>query len=294
MNILITGASGMLGANLVSKMQNKFNVFATGLSKDPGYRTNQYKQFNLSEQTYKVLSQWSTPDIIIHCAAITDVDYCEDNIDKAVSINGESAKKILDSFSNVKVIYLSTDAVFNNKKMVSEKDTPNPVNIYGKSKLIGENYITKNIKKHCIIRTTPVGINLNPSKQKFVEWIVNSLKNNKKIDLFKDVIFSPISVLRLVDEIEWIVENNISGLWHIAGNTQLNKYDFGIKLCEELNLNKELIQSSILESKNLKANRSKNQTMNCNKYQDYSGRVLPNISEIIRSLKFQLKDLNYV
>ena len=53
--------------------------------------------------------------------------------------------------------------------MVSEKDIPNPVNIYGKSKLIGENYITKNIKKHCIIRTTPVGINLNPSKEKFVE-----------------------------------------------------------------------------------------------------------------------------
>ena len=107
--------------------------------------------------------------------------------------------------------------------MVSEKDIPNPVNIYGKSKLIGENYITKNIKKHCIIRTTPVLINLNPSKEKFVEWIVNSLKNNKKIDLFKDVIFSPISVLRLVDEIEWIIENNISGLWHIVGNTQLNK-----------------------------------------------------------------------
>ena len=86
MNILITGASGMLGSNLVSKMQKKFNVFATGLSKDPGYKTNQYKQFNLSEKKcLELLHVLKNQEKIISVKLDLWMHY--ENIDKLYLIN---------------------------------------------------------------------------------------------------------------------------------------------------------------------------------------------------------------
>ena len=90
MRLLITGASGMLGATLVQKFSNKFDVFATSRKNFKGNPAKNFLEFDLIENSYSKLIEWSKPNVIIHCAAITDLDYSELNKNTVYAINSES------------------------------------------------------------------------------------------------------------------------------------------------------------------------------------------------------------
>ena len=97
-------------------------------------------------------------------------------------------RKFLKFFPNSRLIHISSDAVFpDNLHLATEKDVTKPSNIYGLSKLIGENEIKNSGAPHLSIRTTIVGLNINPKKQSFIEWIINSIRAEKNINLFNDV-----------------------------------------------------------------------------------------------------------
>ena len=141
MKILITGASGMLGSSLASELSKSHEVFGTGNSK-VNLPFN-YKPFDLAEESYKTLIEWSKPDFIIHCAALTNGNYCENNALEAFTINAYSVKKLLDATpENVKIIYISTDAVFPSKiHLAKENECTSPESVYGKSKELGEFFL---------------------------------------------------------------------------------------------------------------------------------------------------------
>ena len=200
--ILITGASGMLGATFVKQWRDKFEVFATDKKNFVNSPAKNFMDYDLLNESYDVLINWAKPDVIIHCAAITNVDFCELNPEQAMAVNAESVNKFLIYGSNARLIFISSDAVFpNGIHMVSEKDQTSPENIYGKTKETGEKYIKDSSGEHIAIRTTIVGTNINPSYQGFVEWIVNSIKNGKEITLFNDVLFTPIATWHLANEL---------------------------------------------------------------------------------------------
>ena len=118
--ILITGASGMLGATLVNILNDNYDVYATGnsLFDNQHYK---YLKFDLSNKSFEKLFEWSNPDIVIHCAALTNGNYCESNPEKAFEINSNSMNKILKyTKSHVKIIYISTDAVFSGNDSLSK------------------------------------------------------------------------------------------------------------------------------------------------------------------------------
>lgn len=289
--ILITGASGMLGACLAfswSKSE-QYHIFATGRSHFFSSTIYKFKQFNLQEKTYKQLSDWVKPDVIIHCAALTNMDYCEKNQKEAMLINGESVKKLINAFPYSKLFFISTDAVFpTNVRMRKETMLTNPSSIYGKSKELGENYVKKMSKDGLIIRTTLIGKNLNPKKQSFVEWIIYSIRNRQEIILFKDVIFTPITIWHFQDELEWLIENQetsvLPNILHIAGNECVSKYDFGLNLCRKLNLDHYLIKQGQLDDMLSILPRSNDQSFNVSLYESFSRRKLPNLSDTIKLL----------
>ena len=152
---------------------------------------------------------WSNPDLIIHCAAITDGNFCQKNPFQAFNVNGLSMQKILDSTeSKVKIIYISTDAVFSSlSSNACEDDFTRPDNIYGKSKELGEFFLLNSDRNYLILRTTIVGKNINLSKEGFLEWILNSVKNNNKVNLFEDVLFNPITIWDLIEEIIFLLDS---------------------------------------------------------------------------------------
>ena len=288
--ILVTGASGMLGATLVRLLNNDFNVYATGNSNFKNQHPN-YMKFDLSSNDYSKLLDWSKPDLIVHCAALTNGNFCEKNPEKAFLINSESVSKLIKySKKNVKIIYISTDAVFPaNSSFSNENSITGAESIYGKSKEAGEKSLIKSGKNYNIIRTTIVGLNININKTGFVEWILNSSKDNVNIQLFDDVIFSPISIWDLSYEIIFIINSNLkNGIYHISGKDKLTKFDFGMKLLHSLGYNTKSISPGKIVKFPLRAKRNKDQSLDCAYYMKITKRDLPVIEKTINSIK-----LNY-
>ena len=200
-----------------------------------------------------------------------------------MTVNGESVRKLIEVFPKAKLIFISSDAVFPlDTHMAKEINITAPVTVYGKSKKLGEQYLLNMSENGCVVRTTIVGKNINLLKQSFAEWIVNSVKNNTKINLFKDVLFTPISIWNFANELEWIFNNKTSKVLHVGGKEITNKYTFGLELCKKMKLNTELIFPTKLNSS--KIMRSHDQTLDFQFYQKISGHNLPNLEDTIKSL----------
>lgn len=287
--ILITGTSGMLGATLVNLWNKKYIIYATAGSSFSNNPAIIFKKFDLKTKDYQELFQWVKPDIIIHSAAITSHEYCQSNQEEAMLVNGESVKKLIEAFPQAKIIFISSDAVFSpDTHMARESNSTIPVTVYGKSKKLGEQYLLKMSENGCVVRTTIVGKNINPQKQSLAEWIINSLNNKRKINLYNDVLFTPISIWDFANELEWIFNNQAPKVLHVAGSQITNKYSFGLELCKKMNLNTELISSSRLDL-STKIMRSHDQTLNCELYKKISGHNLPGLENTIISLCNHLK-----
>jgi len=287
-NILITGGSGMFGATLAHTFKDEFNVYSTGNSYFKEQPEN-YVKFNLSSNSYDELINWSKPDVIIHCGALTNGNYCEENSNDAFNINGISVQKFLKATNNsVKIIYISTDAVFPSYiHLANEEHCVSPENVYGKSKELGEFFLKTSINRsYTIIRTTIFGLNLNTNKTGFAEWIINTAKDRKELGLFTDVLFTPISIWDLANEIEFLIktDNINSEFLHIAGEL-CTKFEFGYKLLDKLNISTKTLSKSLISSFKDRAKRSNDQSLDSSHYIKKYQRKLVNLDQTILKLK---------
>jgi len=282
----------MLGATLVKILSKKFSVFGTG-STDYNQVEYPYMKFDLSNSNYGELINWSKPDVIIHSGALTNGNYCNEYPLEAFNVNGVSLKKLIDATTeNVKLIYISTDAVFPSElHMAKEVDAVFPENVYGKSKELGEFFIRSSNRRYTIVRTTIVGLNENKSKSGFVEWIINSAQKGQPVDLFSDVLFNPISIWDLSNELSYLIEKDqiSSETLHIAGTSACTKYDFGIALLKELGFSSANVRKGSINELADRAKRCNDQTMDSSFYEIKYGRVLPNLKETVLTIKKNYK-----
>lgn len=287
-SILVTGASGMLGATLVKVLSKKFEIYGTGNSEYKDCPVP-YKQFDLSSSSYKELISWSNPDIIIHCGALTNGNYCNEKPLEAFNVNGVSVRNFIEATGeNVEIVYISTDAVFPSKlHLAKEVDTVSPENVYGKSKELGEFFLLNSDRKYTIVRTTIVGLNENKLKSGFVEWIINSSLKKESIGLFNDVIFTPISIWDLAIELEFLMTNNLinSEIIHIAGQKYCTKYEFGVNLLEALNISTTKVEKGAIASFSDRAKRCADQSIDVSYYQQKYDRILPSLEKTIQTIK---------
>lgn len=285
LRVLVTGASGMLGASLTNSLVcTGYNVYATGNSRaDFLCKEAKFCITDLKSESFKGLLEWSKPDVIIICAAITDSNYCNQHPYEAIEVNAFSVKRLAEQAkNNVKFIFISTDAVFSSSThMAVESDCCNPETVYGKSKELGEFLLQKSDKKFFIIRTTIVGLNLNRAKTSFAEWILASARGNQPINLFEDVLFTPISIWHLIDEIKFLlkIDRYNNSTYHICSTNYISKYSFGVSLLKLTHPGYCLINRSSIEDYAGRIGRSSDQTLSSKLYQNTFDRFLPSAEE---------------
>src|SRR3989344_753880 len=296
MKILITGGSGLLGTNFIltaSEMKNH-NVFAL-YNEHPlkdGF-CNSFKADILDKPKLKKLFSEINPDVVVHSAAITDVNYCESHKEEAYKVNVDGTKNVLDASyqAGSKSVYISSDSLFDGRRgNYSEEDIPNPVNYYGKTKLFGEKEAEK--YNSLIVRTNFYGWNAGIKKE-FSEWIVKSLEAGSKVNLFTDVYFNPIIVTSLSRIIVELAEKNKKGVFNVAGREVCSRFQFGNDIAEVFGLDKSLIIPTKFSENKSMATRPLNPTLDVSKVSKTLKEDMPNIKDGVAEMK-RLRDSGYL
>ncbi len=295
MRIGVTGASGMLGTALVTHLSKLHKVFATSRSKGIEGKDIEWDCFDLTD--IKLLNKWLDrvkPNVVIHCAAIVNVDLCEENFDLATKLHVETTKVMSNYLNrnNGRLIYISTDSVFDGKKHGSynESDLVNPLNVYAKTKLMGERPVQL-MTNGLVLRTNIIGWTRENSVS-FSEWMLKGLTDNIPLNLFYDVNFSPLNVYDLSIIIEKIIQNPIFGLYHCASSDGISKYDFGRKMAEIFQLSDSNINRISVDDMEFKASRPKNMALNINKISAVLEYDFPNAIDAIKLMKRQYNNKN--
>ena len=219
--VLITGAAGSLGSDLCDTLGRQFRVV-------PATR----RDFDITNlrATRSFVSE-TKPDVIIHPAAFTDVDGCEAQSDKAFLVNGLGTRNAALAASEIgaRLFYISTDYVFDGTKdgPYSEWDAPNPVTVYGKSKLLGEEYVKQHVSRHFIIRIAWLyGQNGN----NFVKTMLRLAQEKEQLGIVNDQRGTPTWTVDIAKQIRDLLPTKLYGTYHCTSQGSCTWYEFALEI----------------------------------------------------------------
>lgn len=228
MKVLVTGAKGQLGQDVLRLLEEQtWEVFGFGR-----------EELNIKDEkqvSEKVLS--IQPDIIIHTAAYTQVDQAESDEEAAFKVNAEGTKYLAQAAEAVgaKFCYVSTDYVFDGTKNEPYKadDQTNPQTVYGKSKLVGEQYTQEYCSKNYIVRTSWVfGLYGN----NFVKTMLRLVEEKKELGIVHDQVGSPTYTTDLARFIINLVQTDKYGIYHGSNSGVCSWYEFAKEIFEQSNI----------------------------------------------------------
>jgi dTDP-4-dehydrorhamnose reductase len=295
--ILVTGASGLLGANLIMvALQEGLEVaglYHTHPVHIPGAALYAADVTNKSavERIFADLG----PSSVIHCAAASNVDWCEAHPDAAREVNVTASAAIakITAERNARLLYVSTDSVFDGRRgHYSEGDNPAPVNVYAQSKLQGEREVLRCHPFAAAARINFYGWNAQ-NKQSLAEWIVEQLAAGNGVPGFTDTIFNPILANDLAQILLAMVHRDLTGLYHVSGSEAVSKFEFARRVALTFGFDPaKIIPTEITKSK-LKAPRPRNTSLNTGKICAALGVSMPDVDSGLRRFA-QLRSEGYV
>lgn len=309
--IIITGGSGFVGSNMVNILKKNSSYKILSVGKTPsvdGLIHSDYICADIcDEKGIMALSEFK-PDLIIHCAALANISFCEQSpqLARNVNVNGAANIAKLAGMAGAKLVYLSTDAVFDGKRgNYTEEDKPSPVNVYGRTKLDGEREALRINPNTIIARTNLFGKRSSRSgeiiknraasqlKHTFFEDIIIQLSDSKPYPAFYDVKFCPLSIPLLVEYLMGLYEKDASGLFHVASSKSMSKYDFALLVAETFGYDKELVKKETIDSlypvDNIR--RNKDCSLNNSKMLEVLGiKATPTIKQMLVGIKHTSND----
>ena len=260
MKILITGSSGMLGSSLYKELSRDYEVVGLDIAKPASYnlRPTSFIQCDITERE-KIVDEivLAKPDIAIHAAAYTDVDGCEQNPEQAHRVNALGTENVAQACKdcNCLLIYISTDFVFDGEKKSAyiEEDPPNPINIYGKSKLEGEKSVQSILKEFIIVRSSWL---FGEGGRNFVDILLKRAQNEKRIEVVNDQFGSPTYTKDLAQAIKKLIDLSyhlppmsyvLKGIYHITNSGSCSWYEFASAIKEFVKLDVNIVPVSFAQ-----------------------------------------------
>jgi dTDP-4-dehydrorhamnose reductase len=279
---LVTGASGLLGLNM--GLQIGGSVEMIGQVNRNRLRNVPFKQIVVDladvHQT-RLMMEETHPDVLIHCAAMANVDECEEKPALAQRINAEVPGQLADlckKFST-HMIHISTDAVFDGMDgPYTENDLPCPINQYALTKLAGEQEVLQNNPDAAVLRVNFFGWSLS-GKRSLAEWFVTKLQAGESMQGFVDVQFCPMMVNDLVNVILTTTDLSLSGLYHAVGQDSMTKFAFGYEIARRFGFDHTLIKPVSWHDGDLSAARSPDLRLKTTKLANAIGKMLPGWQE---------------
>lgn len=242
--ILFTGGSGLLALNWAIHLRNSYDIYLALNTKLIALEGVNVLNLNLNnEYDVEFALKRIKPDIFINTAGMTNIEECELNPLKAYNINSKVpgilakvARKL-----DIYFIHISTDHLYDGKdSFVSEIHKTSPLNIYGKSKELGDAEVLKYNDQALILRTNFFGWGTR-YRTSFSDFIINGLRKKEKIVLFDDVYFTPILIETFVDVSMQLFQKKINGIINVVSYNRITKYNFGILLSEIFKFDTRLI-----------------------------------------------------
>ena len=243
--VLITGAEGQLGRVLQLKLGECFNIIpTTKLPTKMAMKNRNVRQMDITDfNSVEACISAEAPDIIINCAAMTNVDACEKDHFSAQMVNVVGVQNIVKAVNkHTKIIQLSTDYVFEGKDgPYVESDPTHPISYYGRSKLEGENVLRGSLNPYCIFRGSVLYGDPINSKPNFFAWVYDSLSKGNTINIVTDQTSNPAWLPSLADAIIKVILLNAEGIYHFGSDDYLSRYEFAILIANVFGFDATLI-----------------------------------------------------
>lgn len=286
MKIMVTGSSGMLGIALCDILpKGDYKVIGVDqVKQSPALpRPHTFVKCDITDFSTLIKAvKGARPDFIIHAAAFTDVDGCESEPDKAESVNALGTRYVAEAAREVdaELLFISTDFVFDGQKRepYTESDMPNPLNVYGRSKLDGEKFVADIMKdkRYYIIRSSWL---FGKGGRNFVDTILKKAETEKDIRIISDQFGSPTYTFDLAGAIKNMLDycrkkKIINGIYHITNSDNCSWYKLAQKTLKLANIYGIELIPIISTELNQAAQRPTMSILDNNRYRELFGRPL--------------------
>jgi len=249
--VLVTGANGLLGQALVDRMaaSSNLDVLATARDDTPRFApsTCDYRPMDVTapDAVEAVMDDFA-PDVVVNCAAVSDVAACEENRNRAWAVNARAVKRLAKHCAErrARLVQVSSDFVFNGKRgPYDENARPDPVNYYGRTKLAGENALREvDLSDWAIVRTVLLyGVGRDLSRSNVVRWMIDRLAAGEPIHVVTDQWRTPTYAPDLADGIARVVERDKTGLYHISGREMVTIHELAETVADVFGFDASLV-----------------------------------------------------
>jgi len=267
--LLITGGSGFVGGHLIDQAKGEWNVCTTWKTRPVAVRG--VKSFKLdisSEKAIENLVLKLQPEVIIHTAAWGDLERCEENPEQAYHINTTSTEVFAEISEKIgsRFLFISSDMVFDGKRgKYRETDEPNPINVYGKTKLTAEKFIKAICTDYVIARSALIYGSPITGSNSFSEKILKRVSAHQTMPLFTDQYRSPILVQNLAEALLELSKSDFCGTIHLGGMDKTDRYTFGRCLVDIKGFSQDLLNPVSMSTCKTKAPRPKDTSFDISK-----------------------------
>ncbi len=264
MKIFITGSNGLLGQKLIDRItqQTSHQLIATskGTNRHPLKEGYVYESLDITNQEKLAVSiAKHNPDVIIHTAAMTNVDQCETDREACISLNVDAVAHLIEiaEKNKIHIVHLSTDFIFDGMAgPYREEDEPNPLSFYGQSKWQAEELLMKSKCSFAILRTIIVyGVAAEMSRSNIVLWAKSALEKGEEIKVVNDQYRMPTLAEDLAAACLSAAEKKAQGVYHVSGKDFMSVLGMVERIADFFALDKSRIQTISSSSLNQAAKR---------------------------------------
>ena len=296
MDMLVLGAGGLLGSNVVrTATARQWRVAGTYHTTEPSLRAQLHELDVRDTDRFEELVERTEPEAVVNCAAMTDVDGCERNAERAHTINGRAPGNLAEVCEEhgITFAHVSTDYVFDGtaREPYDESDRSNPIQVYGASKLAGEEAVVRGHEKPLLVRLSFVyGIHCSTEALTgFPAWVQGRLRAREETPLFTDQQVTPSRAGQAAETILELLEEEATGTYHVASRSCVTPYEFGDMIRERMDAPKTLLREGVHADLDRPADRPRYTCLDVSQVEETLGREQPMLGEDLDAIAESLR-----